>query len=338
MKCQRRNINWSRRGILSLTSDRCHRLWCYECRAARSVDEVIAHGVAQMQAEPVSADGMSQMLRMVGMHRAEEAPALSSPRRTHALVARRGMSILVVASVVTLALLTAFLNNRRQGGGVVLAEALEALKEVQSFHIEEALGYSYSVVGHKVTSLSTSRASAWFSIDHGLRFVKGNGDVILITKEQWLEFNKARNRWVRRNWKSREERVKVRERWVRVPSKMTPPPDPTAIARLQLGEERLKSLSKLYGRRLAPVMTLENYRGRKARYLVTEFERRQWTPKTREEFWIDQETDLILAKATWIEDADGQMRKVGGFDEIEYNVEVDPRLFAPPPGATVVDE
>src|SRR5437764_14559476 len=44
-----------------------HRLWCPACRAARSIDPVIARGVAQLQAEPAPSGGLTKTLDALGL-------------------------------------------------------------------------------------------------------------------------------------------------------------------------------------------------------------------------------------------------------------------------------
>src|SRR4051812_13642022 len=106
-----------------------HRLWCPACRAARSVDPVIGRGVAQLQAEPAPAEGLTRTLDALGLSGAEQDRSLarhgsraphSTPARARRLVAGAGLAALGVA------LALAFFGRTETA---VFAETVAALRK-----------------------------------------------------------------------------------------------------------------------------------------------------------------------------------------------------------------
>src|SRR5438552_1440442 len=107
-----------------------HRLWCSECRAARSVDQVIERGVAQLQAEPISSQGLARTLGALGLGSAEAdraaaaRPYLSVPFAAQRMAAGIGLAVLGVILALT------FFSRTETA---VFAQTIAALRKVRSY-------------------------------------------------------------------------------------------------------------------------------------------------------------------------------------------------------------
>jgi outer membrane lipoprotein-sorting protein len=115
-------------------AQKTHRLWCPECRAARSIDPVIARGVAQLRAEPDSTPGLTSTLEALGLSVAGEAgPGARHGWRTPRPAPAGARRIVAVMGLVALAvaLALAFFGRTET---TVFAQTMAALRKVRSYH------------------------------------------------------------------------------------------------------------------------------------------------------------------------------------------------------------
>jgi hypothetical protein len=170
MKCER---------LLHLPGgmDRWHRLWCRECRAAQAADGVIARGVAQLQAEPVSPEAFAETLSALGLGGVGGGPSLSGDRPDRRAATRR---LPLGAGLAAAALFAAATFFPRSEMGA-LAATMAALRQVSSYHW----------TGVWVSNGQPLRHEAWYQ---GGRYREEMGDKTTVDDGQQRRSHRAGTR------------------------------------------------------------------------------------------------------------------------------------------------